>query len=92
MMLEEVCSALSSRTRIEILKILARGPKSLKEILNELNERSFKIKYRASVFRALEKLTSAGLVEKYYDREREGINYRLLKTGLNINLVRGTVS
>jgi len=91
MSLERICSALSSATRIEILKILADGSMSMREIMDALHERGFRINYRASVYRALEKLVSAGLVEKYYDRESRGIRYRLLKSRLNINLTSGTV-
>jgi len=80
MNLQKVCSALCSATRIEILKILACKPMSMKEVMD-----------RASVYRALEKLASAGLVQKYYDSERKGIHYRVLKARLNIDLISGTV-
>jgi len=89
---EKVFLALSSKTRIEILKILSAKPSSVMEILNELNKRSFGIKYRESVYRALEKLAAAGLVEKYYDRKEGGIRYRLIKTKLEVDFQTGEVN
>ena len=91
MLPERVFSALSSRTRIEILKILAVKSGNVVEILNELNSRGFTIKYRESVYRALEKLTAAGLVEKYYDKEEGGIRYKLLGTKLEVDLSSGVI-
>jgi len=92
MIAERVFSALSSRTRIEILKILAMKSGGVVEILNELNSRGFTIKYRESVYRALEKLAAADLVEKYYDRREKGIRYRLLRTRIEVNFRTGEVS
>lgn len=92
MLPERVFSALSSRTRIEILRILAVKPRSVIEILNELNNKGFTIKYRESVYRALEKLTAAGLVEKYYDRKEGGIRYKLLRKKIEVDFRTGEVT
>ena len=89
---EEVLSALDSKTRIEILRILAAGPANVAGVLGELGRKEFGTKYRESVFRALEKLANAGLVEKYYDNEKRGIRYRLLKTRVEIDFKTGTIS
>jgi len=92
MLPERVFSALSSKTRIEILRILAVKPSGVMEILDELRRRGFGIKYRESVYRALEKLTAAGLLEKYYDKKQKGIRYRLVKTKLEIDFQAGRIS
>ena len=88
---EELFLALGSSTRIEILKILAAGPRNTAQVLDELDRRGFRVKYRESVFRALERLVSVGLVEKYYDNSRRGIHYRLLKVRLEIDFQTGQV-
>ena len=89
--LEKVISALYSETRRKILKILAEGPMTVQETLNKLSQLGFKIKYRESIFRALEKLVNAELVEKFYDRKK-GICYKLLIRRIEINLIKETVS
>lgn len=92
MLPEKIFSALSSKTRIEILRILTAKPSGVTQILNELEKRGFGIKYRESVYRALEKLAAAGLVEKYYDRKEKGIRYRLVKTKLEMDFQTGKIS
>jgi Fe2+ or Zn2+ uptake regulation protein len=92
MLSERIFSALSSKTRLEILRILSAKPGSVIQILDELKKRDYGIKYRESVYRALEKLVAAGLVEKYYDKEERGIKYRLVKTKLEIDFQTGRIS
>ena len=66
---EKVIQILSLKTRREILRTIVSRPKTLMEIYEELQERkSTPIKYRESVYKALEKLVSVGLVEKTYDK------------------------
>jgi hypothetical protein len=77
------------KIRIEILKMLSHRSGSVKEVLSELNNRGFTIRYRDSVYRALEKLTVAGFLEKYYGKEGGGIRYRLLGTKLEADLRSG---
>lgn len=85
---EKVVKALNSRTRRKILKILSEGPKNVKEISIVLREQySANIKYRESVFKALEKLVEADLVEKFYEKDK-GIAYRLKKKKITIDLTK----
>ena len=91
MLPEKVFSALSSRTRIEILRILAMKSRSVMDVKNELNRRGFEMKYRESVYRALNKLVDAGLVEKFYDKEEGGIKYGIIKKELVVDLQSGKV-
>jgi len=74
------------------MKILAKGPHSVMEVMHELNKRGFKMKYRESVYRALEKLADAGLVQKYYDNKERGIRYRLLKAKIDIDFQSQKIS
>lgn len=89
--LKKVIPALYSETRRKILTILAEGPMTVQETLYKLNQLGFKIKYRESIYRALEKLVNAELVEKFYDREK-GICYRLSVRRIEIDLIKETVS
>jgi Fe2+ or Zn2+ uptake regulation protein len=87
----KIFCALGSKTRLEVLRILAEKPRSNAEVLDELNKRGYQLKYRESTYRALEKLMSAGLVEKYYDKKERGIRYRLIKTTLEVNFESGEI-
>ena len=89
--IEKVVKALNSRTRRKILKILSEGPKNVKEISIVLKEQySTNIKYRESVFKALEKLVEADLVEKFYEKDK-GIAYRLKRKKVTIDLTKEVV-
>lgn len=89
--MRRIIRALDSETRLEIIKILARGPSSVGDVFQEIKAmKKVSVIYRESVYRALEKLVSADLVEKYYDKEK-GICYRLLATKIKLDLVRGTI-
>jgi len=89
--IEKVVKALNSRTRRKILKILSEGPKNVKEISIVLREEySANIKYRESVFKALEKLVEADLVEKFYEKDK-GITYRLKREKITIDLTKEVV-
>jgi Fe2+ or Zn2+ uptake regulation protein len=76
-MSEMVFAGLASRTRLDILKILSNGSKTVKDVINELNSQKYNIKYRESVYRSIEKLKEIGLIEKYYDEKNKSIMYRM---------------
>lgn len=89
---EKVIKALNSRTRRKILKILSNGPKNVKEISKLLREEyNVNIRYRESVFKALEKLVEADIVEKFYEKNK-GILYRLKRRKITIDLVEEEVN
>jgi len=91
MSIEKIIKALNSRTRRKILKILSEGPKNVKEVFIVLKEQySTNIKYRESVFKALEKLVEADLVEKFYEKGK-GITYRLKRKKITIDLTKEVV-
>ena len=66
--LGSVTRALNSNLRRKILQILALRSMTSKEVFEQLGKEDFQIKYRETVYRALEKLVNADLVEKYYEQ------------------------
>jgi DNA-binding transcriptional ArsR family regulator len=89
--IETTIKALNSKTRREILRILAKGPKTVKEIHKLLKSNiNINLRYRESVLKALGKLVDAELVEKYYEKDK-GILYRLKKKQITIDLSEGKV-
>lgn len=89
--IKKVIAALNSDLRREILKIIAGQAMTVVEVLGELNKRGLEIKYRESVYRSLEKLLDAGLVEKYYVKEK-GLCYKVSVANLTIDLTKGAIS
>jgi len=94
---ETVISALNSKTRRHILKVLSKyfgypsDALTVRELMSELSQDpTFSIKYRESIYKGLETLVNSGLVEKYYE-ERRGMCYRVHKTKLEIDLARERV-
>ena len=70
------------------MTILAKEPRSVPEVMKELIALGRKVKYRESVYRGLEKLVDAGLLEKYYDKQK-GIAYKLVIRKIHIDLANG---
>ena len=65
-------------------------PWTVNDVFDEVKKKSLApIKYRESVYRSLERLVDAGLVEKYYDKDR-GLCYKLLAKKVELNLIEGT--
>lgn len=88
--IKKVIAALNSDLRREILKIIAGQAMTVVEVLGELNKRGLEIKYRESVYRALEKLFDAGLVEKYYVKEK-GLCYKITFNRVIIDITKSTI-
>jgi Fe2+ or Zn2+ uptake regulation protein len=87
---DKVISALNSELRREILKIISKEPMPVVQVLEELKKRKYDVKYRESVYRALEKLVDSELVEKCYIKEK-GLCYRLKVKSLKIDLTKGEI-
>jgi Fe2+ or Zn2+ uptake regulation protein len=85
---DKVISALNSELRREILKIISKEAMPVIQVLEELKKRKFDVKYRESVYRALEKLVDSGLVEKCYIKEK-GLCYQLKAKIVKIDLTKG---
>ena len=82
-----IAGAVNSELRLRILETLCSGPKNLKEVVQTLETKGYKTKYRETAFRSLEKLADAGLVEKTYQR-RKGVIYNLKKNQVVINFCK----
>lgn len=83
----KVIQTLSTKTRREILRtIIADRPKTLMEIYDELKRKSIPIKYRESVYKALKKLVSVGLVEKIY--EEKTVLYKSKFSKVKVDLIK----
>jgi len=90
MELSKVISALNSKLRRDILKVLVDNPSTVGEVLDNLRNRGFNVKYRETVYRALEKLVDSGLVQKFYDGEK-GICYRLSIRQIKIEIDKDSI-
>ena len=91
-MFDKVVSALNSKLRREIIKLLNESSLTVTEIFKEINKKNeYHVKYRESIYRAVEKLVDAGLVTKYYDTEKKAICYRLAVKTIKLNLIEDRV-
>jgi Fe2+ or Zn2+ uptake regulation protein len=84
-------SALDSDLRRRILVILAEKPNTVLGVMQTLRNKGLGVKYRETVYRSLETLLDAGLVEKFYDREK-GLCYRSAYSKLTIEIKNGVIS
>jgi len=92
MEIEEVAKALSSDTRLKILKLLANGEASAVHVYKMYNERYAERRERATVYRELEVLYKSNFLVKTYKEESKEIVYRLSARSINIDLVAQTAS
>ena len=91
MEIDKVIAALDSKLRREILSIMSEKPMTVIQVFEELKKRKIEVKYRETVYRALEKLVDSGLIEKYYEKEK-GLCYKVSLTSITIDITKGTVS
>jgi Fe2+ or Zn2+ uptake regulation protein len=73
--LANVMRALDSSVRRMIMLLALEGPKTSLDYKEKLVESGFDVKYKESVYKDLQLLVDAGLVEKYYDKEKKAIVY-----------------
>jgi DNA-binding transcriptional ArsR family regulator len=92
MEIEEVAKALSSDTRLKILKLLAEGEASAVHVYKMYNERYSDRRERATIYRELEVLYKSNFLVKTYKEESKEIVYRLSARSINIDLVAQTAS
>jgi Fe2+ or Zn2+ uptake regulation protein len=76
---------LSVKANREILKVIIGNPKTLLQVYKELKSKHAQIKYRESVYKALEKMVSVGLVEKVYNKRI--VLYKSKFSKLNIDFI-----
>ena len=70
---------------------MSEKPKTVIQVFEELKKRRIEVKYRETVYRAMEKLVDSGLIEKYYEKEK-GLCYKVSLTSITIDITKGTVS
>jgi len=80
-----ITSAINSDLKISALRSLCSGPKNLKEVIHSIESLGHKVRYRETVYRSLERLTDARLLEKSYLRGK-GVVYILKKKQIVITL------
>jgi Fe2+ or Zn2+ uptake regulation protein len=74
---EEFLGAFGSALKARIPTILASGNLTLSEVVAEYRRRYDKTVYRETVYRALESLSKAGIIDKNYDKSVKRIKYKL---------------
>ena len=90
MQISKVIKALNSDTRRKILKILSDGSKNTAEVYSELSKIGSGLRYRESVYRALEILVDSDIVQKIYHSDK-GICYDLSIVKIEIDFSSGTI-
>lgn len=81
----EVLRLLSIETNRVILSILDEKPMRSKEIFNTVKEKT-EIQNRESVYKALERLKNAGLVEKKFNEKSGNLYYSRVCKEISIDL------
>ena len=92
MEIEEVAKALSSDTRLKILKVLADGDASAVHVYRMYNEKFSDRRERATVYRELEVLYKCNFLVKSYREESKEIVYRLAARSIKLDLIQQTAS
>lgn len=88
--LKSIATELTSITKLHIINYLSKTDASNQEIFEKLKDK-IEIKYRSSIFPALDSLHKNGLVKKYYDTENKKINYSLTCKKIVFDLVNFNV-
>ncbi len=79
--------ALDSELRRELIRIAyEEGALDADGYYNSIIKRGFKIKYKESVYKELQLLVEAELLEKYYDAKSKKIKYKLNATKVLVDL------
>ncbi|MDD1771990.1 MAG: transcriptional repressor [Methanomassiliicoccales archaeon] len=90
MEIEEVAKALSSDTRLNILKVLAEGESSAVNVYKAYNERFPDRRERTTIYRELEVLYKCNFLVKLYSEDSKEIVYRLSARSINLDLIQQT--
>lgn len=87
-----MAKALSSDTRLKVLKLLAEGEASAVHVYKMYNEKFSDRRERATIYRELEVLYKSNFLVKTYKEESKEIVYRLAARSINLDLVAQTAS
>jgi Fe2+ or Zn2+ uptake regulation protein len=92
MELTEVAHALSSQTRVRLLQIALDMPVSSAEAFEQYQAEYESPSRRESIYRELENLAEAGLLEKRYESEDKELVYAGRGDIVRLDVVRESVS
>lgn len=81
-----ILRALDSDLRRELLKIAIEGPLDADGFYNRVIDRGFNIRYKESVYKELQTLVQAELIDKFYDVQTKKILYRLKSERVVVNI------
>jgi len=84
--LKVVIAALANDMRMQLLQTLSGEPLPASRVFAETKMMGSDVRYRETVYKGLETLVSAGLVDKKYDKKKKIIVYSLVGETLSIDL------
>lgn len=87
MEIQQVGSALSNQTRLRLISIIVKEDSVTSKQAHELYTLEFEELRRESIYKSLEVLVSAEILEKVYSEEDGGIVYQLKHEEILINLI-----
>ncbi len=87
-----MAKALSSDTRLKILRLLAEGEASAVHVYKLYNEKFSDRRERATIYRELEVLYKSNFLVKTYKEESKEIVYRLAARSISLDLIEQTAS
>ena len=82
----EIAKALSSETRLNLIRVIGNNTFSLSEIEERFKLLSSSL-YRESIYRALEKLVETGILRKYFDAFRKKQVYAIEQNQITLNIL-----
>lgn len=86
------CKILGSRTRLNIIKILAESRRLSSIKIYEIYNNSFDDKKkRESIYRSLEQLVGANILGKIYDKSDKELKYFIINNRILIDLLDQTI-
>lgn len=72
----QILRALSYDVRIDIMKMLAENPLNMSNIFSATVGLGYDLKYKETLYKEVDMLVKADLVEKYYDNNKKEIIYK----------------
>jgi len=82
----EVCSALSNETRLNLISIIIENGAMTSKQAHDIYEEEYSELRRQTIHAALNQLSDADILEKYYNQDEGGIVYNIQNTKILIEL------
>jgi Fe2+ or Zn2+ uptake regulation protein len=80
----KVARALSNPIRLKLWRVVLDRPATLTQICDRMQESH----YRESIYRHLESLVKAGILDKVYSKQEGAIQYRAVETSIVFDTAR----